>query len=465
MSTAKASLVFCTVFWGKWHTDAFARVELPSLLSRLNLQALIVDHAIEFRILTTRKNHAQLKASPAFALVDKIARVQVIEEEDFGAERRFAIHHRFWNACIDYARSRAAQLFLLPPDLCFSDGSIGEVARRFAAGKSAVYVSGVRVVSETFIPAVIERFFPPHSSWQGIAPPDLDRLAVAHSHPFNNSLYSRSLHAPLISEMVLYPAGSDGWIKHCFVAGPIMFLDPRRVTLNRSQVVTAVPGATDFDVVFDSREAGFVSLSPLGLYGDWYIGERPESDFRRAWKQAIRYASPASEAVSRSLFRLGGDDAARASLAWTKAEQEASRQARRIDTLAILIEMARACERYGLSRAAGLAALVAASENVGFTFAPNAQHLCALPSDDAFAAPILDGLTRANGIRGLADFLARNIYVLPSQPQARPSNLLGEDVELDWNGRDLRVGAKAGHIFATVRNIRLCRLDSTAPAW
>lgn len=456
MLASKDLFVVAVVFWGRWHTDAFVNVELPSLLSEGNLPAIAAEHRVEFRLLTTPANRRDVERARSLAELQKISDVKIIEEEDFSAERRFPIHHRFWNDCIASAREQKAKLFLLPPDLCFSDGSMKEIARRLIEGKAAVYVTGIRVVSETFIPDVRAKFYPEQGDWKNLTWRDLNTLTVEHSHPFNNAVYRKSPHSPHIAEMILYPVGSFGWVKHCYLAGPIMFLDPSRTTMTANQVVTAVHAPGGFDVVYDIREAGFVSLSPMSQYGDWYIGDGPESDFRKAWKQGIRYKSFSSEEVAQDLFRLGGDDVERKSPAWVAAEHEARRDAQRIRTRSALVELASACDRYGLTTMSRLCGLIAVAGSPSFTIASDSNYVCVLPDDDLLPLDRVEAMIKANGMSGAAEFLGRHICRISSVSH-QAEDMLGNAVQYKRDGDHFVIAAKIGRLLGTTGNLSVCR--------
>lgn len=456
MLPSKDLFIIGVVFWGRWHTDAFIKIELPSLLSAGNLPAIAATCRIEFRILTTPSNRRDVESARAFAELKRFAQVTIIEEEDFSADRRFPIHHRFWNDCIASARDQGAKLFLLPPDLCFSDGSMKEIARRLLDGKAAVYVTGIRVASETFIPAVCATFYPEEGPWKDLTWRDLDALTIEHSHPFNNAVYRKSPHSPHIAEMILYPVGSIGWVKHCYLAGPIMFLDPSRATMTASQVVTAVPAPGDFDVVYDIRQAGFVSLSPMSLYGDWYIGDGPESDFRKAWKQGIRYKSFSSEGVARDLFKLGGDDNERNSPAWAAAEQEARRDAGAIRTRSALIELAEACHRYGLTTMKRLFGLVAIAGKPSFNIASDFDYVCILPDDESLPLDRAEAMIKSEGLSGVADFLGRHIFRVSAEPR-QAEDMQGNSVPLERDGDRVMIAEKVARRLGTIGNLSVCR--------
>lgn len=455
--SAHKKLLIAVVFWGPWHRDAFIEVELPSLLSTNNLPPLARAHDITFRILTTRSDRLVLEAARAFARLKECARVEVIEGGDFSAERRFPIHHHFWDDCIAQARRFGTLLFLLPPDLCFSDGSITEIVLRLNAGKAAVYVTGIRVVSETFIPDVRREYFPANGPWRDIDSEALARLTIAHSHPFNNALQNHSPHTPYISEMTLYPVGSYGWIKHCFIAGPIMFFDPARAETNHNQVVTKVHAAGDFDVIFDDREAAFVSLAPLNLYGDWYIGEGRESDFRKAARRTLRHQSLSSAGVAKELFRIGGEASERSSALWLASENKARAQAARICTLASMLELARGCQRAGLTVFAELVGLLSVCGNALPGLAEDTSYVCVAPTDSVETRLRIQQLVGQSGLAAAAAYVGEHVFVRPPASASQSHDMAGNAAIVRVIGNTAFIGARSYALAGTASNFDIYR--------
>src|SRR6516164_8204503 len=95
---------FSTVVWGPWHTGVFLDVNLTSLLAPGNLAAFAQKHDVSYRIFTSKN---------------------------------------------DDARIAGAMILLIPPDVVWSNGAFGHIADIAALGKKAIFMTYMRVVSET----------------------------------------------------------------------------------------------------------------------------------------------------------------------------------------------------------------------------------------------------------------------------------------------------------------------------
>lgn len=446
-SDTKPSLLFTCTFWGYSHTQIFVDVLLPSLLTPENLPRISQYVNVSFSIITTSANLAEIETRSSFVLLKTYATVHISIENNLSADRKFEIHHRHWRQAIDQAKQNSSFLCLLPPDICFSDGSLEAIAKRIIAKAAAIYVSGIRVATETFVPEVMANYFVDGAAPKPISHRELVELTLKHSHPFNNSLYIDSPQMPYVAEMLLAPVANVGWVKHCYVAGPIVFVDPQKVGLNDYQVVLTVRDRADFHIIYDSHEFGMVSISPLHLYGDWYIAMGHEALVMRAYKYNFAYRSETAELISQGNFELYVDGDRRQQEPWCTAKDAVDDAAANIKSSERLLSLGAAVVQAGLQRAGNLAVLAAFAEAPQLRLDRDGLYYCVMPEDSFLAPGTVGCLGKSMGMSGIENFLSRHIFSSLKLDEGTAINLANEKIAIERDGAAVIVGGMP----ATVR--------------
>ena len=442
---------FSITFWGRWHTDALIKSLLPSLLTDGNLPALARDYALEFSFLTTPDDRTSLEASGAYKKLRNLATIEIVENADLIPERRFAIHHKWWRRAIKRARKESAYLGLIPPDICFSDGSMEAIGKRIAGGAACLYISGVRVASETFLPEIIAGFedgtknFPSHF--------DLVHLSLRHSHPFNNSLYLGAPRAPYIAEMMLAPVPGTGWVKNCYLAGPIVFVDPRRTTINAANIVTAIDDPHDFHVIYDSHEVGMVSLAPLNLYAEWSLGCETEDAFTKAFKLRRHYTNISSDIVSRDNFLIYQNQDDRKMPSWIEAEQKINAASLAIQCNLALLDVGDALDRCNFKATSAAIFLTAVTSEAFPEIDMSVPLICAFPRDDQ-----VKRMVKNLDSEGLYNFTFRHIYHHFDLNNGTATNLLGETLHIEKTDGHIMINGVEARCHRTIGRITIYTL-------
>lgn len=307
---------FSTVVWGPWHTGVFLDANLPSLLASGNLEAFAKRHKVTYRIQTSREDVARIKASPAYQRARKIVECQVIGRAIYRTIDPIAMHHILWRQGIDDARRAGAMVLLVPPDVIWSNGSFGHIAERAAEGKRAIFMTYVRVVSETAVPAV-RRLFQDESTGIIDAPSRaLVNVAMRHIHPLTLTYLRDSANFPIHPEFILWPVEREGYLMRVLVREMFAY-DPRHFDLNQQALLAHRPDPADVHYIRDSDDLFSLSLAPLTKDVEWYAKpQRLDTLSLGAWW--LRYDSPANDLVAGHYFYIHRDE--RTPEKWRAAE-------------------------------------------------------------------------------------------------------------------------------------------------
>ena len=226
-SNGRIAVRFVTVLWGDWRRGMFLTPICRQCSRRGNLPALAGRHRMRIpRIHRERRGEIRTPTrlqAVAIAVAGIAQAVHAVEnqESNHAASRNLAEGDR---AC----RRRGAFILLMPPDVAWADGSFARLRAALEAGKRAIFMAYPRVVSETIVPAMAERFARSADLSVTIPASDMMALAVTHIHPLM-AAYSRSAsHFPVHPEMILWPIEGDGFLLRllarelfCFEPGPI----------------------------------------------------------------------------------------------------------------------------------------------------------------------------------------------------------------------------------------------------
>jgi len=275
-----------TVVWGAWHTDTFLSACLPSLFAEGNLPALAHQFDCCYRIITSGESAAAIRASRAFALLEKIVTVELIvpANDVFNSDTlddAIRVQNEIWQAQIERCRSEGAIIILMGPDVVTADGSLRHLAQLFGAGKQVVYAKAVRVVDETARPCLSSSFGV--DGVMRIHPRQLVRMIIEHLHPLTAFHMLGSGRFSFHSELLIRPIGRQGFVMRLVLSDGFAF-DMSRVSVHRSVMAESAAGIA---IACDSDEFTQVSLSPLCKDADWYLLPNPTTPatVARFWAQ------------------------------------------------------------------------------------------------------------------------------------------------------------------------------------
>ena len=283
----------------------------------------------------------------------------------------FNLHHEIWRKATEHARQQQAFILLMPPDVAWADGSFARLRDALTSGKRAIFMTYPRVVSETIVPALAERF-PRDAGEAMIVPPkDLMALAITHIHPLMAAYDRAATHFPIHPEMILWPIEGDGFLLR-LLARELFCFEPGRYPLNAQSLLAQMPPDDEIHVFRDSREFLGVSFTPLWKDMEWYLAPRRlDPLFVGRWW--IDYDSPMNDHLSmlNLRFTCGTADEVR----WRLAEAQA-------DVLLAHLRSAREFVRI-------LMTLIAWAIRARLLFSPRLCAFTASPAGGRIAGPFL----------------------------------------------------------------------------
>jgi hypothetical protein len=345
------SCFFTTAVWGRWHTDMFLSVNLPTLLAPGNLPSFARLVPTRYRIYTTAADRDTMRRSRLLAELKRFVELEIVEIPQAGTADPIATHHRLWGQSMAEAAEQGALTVLMPPDVLWSDGSFTHVARAIAAGKSAIFMTYLRVISETFVSEFLDASAPP-ARIRAIASRPLLDMALRHLHPVIAAYRRDGGRFPRHAEMVIWPVPGDGFLLR-MLARELFVLDPRRFKLSPHQLLRDPPDVGDVHVVTDSDDLLALSLTPFLKDAAWYASPRrlDTGAIARWW---LEYDSPANELIAAHnlRFHLGNADDG----TWRRFEREADALVRRCLFTRNALRIAKAFELMGCGTAAQLLA-------------------------------------------------------------------------------------------------------------
>jgi hypothetical protein len=393
--------VFATTFWGEWHRSMFVDINVPTMLAAGNLPALTSEIDCEYLIYTTSEDAAHLTQNSAFRQFRTIMPVKIKLFAPSKTRHPVALHQDVWRAATEFARARHAFILLMPPDVGWADGSFAELRSALLAGKRAIFMTYPRVVSETIVPALRERY--PQNSGEAmtVAAQAMMRLAITHIHPLMAAYGRSASHFPIHPEMVLWPVRDEGFLLR-LLARELFCFEPRHYPLNKNALLARMPPREDICVLCDAGKFLGISLTPIWKDMEWYLARRRlDPLFVGRWW--IKFDSPVNDYISAVNLRFGcggGDEAS-----WRRTEQSADalmahlRAAREFNRiLTTLVQM-------NHTRAAGFLAPTLRKQGLARRW-PHREPLVVLaPTDAAFERA---GFERIPG-DGISATEARNI--------------------------------------------------------
>ncbi len=274
----------------------FLHANLPTMLAAKNLPAFAAGTECEYLIYTTPHDAAELKRSPAFARLRSILSVTLRLFKPSRTKNPIALHHNIWRQATKRAGRQGAFIVLMPPDVLWANGSFASLLGALKTGKTAIFMTYPRVVSETIVPAMAKQFVPDADGSSSISATDLMALAMTHIHPLM-AAYSRfSTHFPVHPKMILWPVEGDGFVLR-LLARELFCFQPGRYALNAQSLLSKLPPSEEIQVFCDSREFLGLSLTPLWKDMEWYL-KRRQLDPLFVGRWWISYDSPVNDYIS-----------------------------------------------------------------------------------------------------------------------------------------------------------------------
>ncbi len=309
---------FSTVVWGDWHTGIFLDVNLPSLMAPGNLPAFCALHDVTYRIFTSRKDVNRIKSSAAFQAAAKLVKFEIVEAPVERAEDPIAMHHALWRRSIREAREAGVMVLFVPPDVAWSDGAFRHIAELVQQGKRAVFITYMRVVSETTVPELRARFLRDDGTLLRASSSELVEIMHRHIHPLTLTYLNDSDNFPVHPEFILWRVPGQGYLMRVLVREMFCY-DPSMFDLNEQALPAHPLNPALVHFITDSDNLFSLSFAPALKDLSWYV-ERQRLSALRLGSWWLRYDSPANDQVAALYFRV--HEQAIDAPAWRRAEIE-----------------------------------------------------------------------------------------------------------------------------------------------
>jgi hypothetical protein len=259
---------FVTVVWGERFTDAFLKVILPNNLSPGNLPSFQARGRSCYRIFTTREDAARIEASPIFAKLARVIRPELVVPAglDFRGNK-YEVSAECHRQAIRAADDDEAALVFLAPDLLWADGTFATIGRIAATGKRLVAACGLRVVRETFLPALLHRYYSPADLTLSVPCRELVKLSLQHLHPISRAHLWDSRQFAWFPALLYWKVADEGILARAFHLHPLMVnphargIMPPQGTIDAEYVRLVCPDPDDICVMEDSDEIFLCDLT------------------------------------------------------------------------------------------------------------------------------------------------------------------------------------------------------------
>jgi hypothetical protein len=424
--------VFVTVLWGDWHREVFLNSNLPTMLAPGNLPALSTGIDSEYLLYTTPQDALKMNRHPAFQRLRSIVAVSPTLFTPSKTKNIFVLHHEIWRTATEHARQQQAFVLLMPPDVAWADGSFAHLRDVLTSGKRAIFMTYPRVVSETIVPALAERFPLDAGEAMVVPPKDLMALAVTHIHPLMAAYNRAATHFPVHPEMILWPVEGDGFLLR-LLARELFCFEPGHYQLNAQSLLAQMPPDDEIHVFRDSREFLGVSFAPLWKDMEWYLAPRALEPLTvgRWW---IHYDSPMNDRLSaiNLRFTCGSAEEVR----WRVAEARANLLLTHLRSAREFVRILITLDRMGHTRAAAFLAAALRVHGLARRWPHRGPFIVLAPSDDAFKRVAF------NRVPGDGMSAAEVRHLIEEHVASRPAaNVLRDDAELTaLSGRGFRLG-------------------------
>ena len=252
--------------WGRDFTDLFIDICLPSLLAPGNIPALAHRDGSRFFIFTTEEDAKRLVESAAYeCLIAHIkVDIEIINETIEDNHLTMSNCHRELMNLAD--RDGAAAVFL-SPDNIWGNGVFAVLDRKFRAGKRVIFMIGIRLNRDDFMPVAIERFRSPDGRVLDVDSRALCALGLKHLHWTTKEHFWRAgTGTGLLPTGLLWEVQGEGLHARFFHLHPLLVYPRKKFarfhsSIDDDLVLAACPDAADHYVVTDSDEMLVLELS------------------------------------------------------------------------------------------------------------------------------------------------------------------------------------------------------------
>ena len=375
----KIKILLVTAVWGEWHRDVFLNVNLPTLLAPGNIPFLGTNCDIKYRIFTRSADLKKLKDSQSLKALSRFMELQfeLIPEEKLS--QPIAAHQWAWEQATQYSKNVGSYILFIPPDVAWSEGSFGHLGRLLSSGKKAVFMTYMRVVADTFIPALMAK----KNVEENVICVDgreMVSLALTHIHPLMAAYSYKSSYFPGHSEMVLWPVRKEGVLLRV-LAREMFLYDPRSIGVTNQMLMDGNFSSKDVVFVDDSDNLFGVSLTPLGKDVSWHMQYRKLNplNIARWW---LDYDSPSNDFIANVPVRWHTGICKQAN--WCRMEIRSARFIKNAVAAREGLRVWRELMALGCTLAASLVAIPIGFGFLRKAFPPFTAAIIFAPTDEAF---------------------------------------------------------------------------------
>lgn len=300
MPGSQPRVLMVTIVWGEWYLNAHLGLNLPSLLAAGNLPAFCTAVDLTYVIMTRQSEAESVRRAPAVQALSRLLPVEIRVIAESETADPIGAHQRAWALATAEARSLGRFVLYMPPDVAWSDGSFRHLAKLLAGGYAAIFMTYLRVVSETFVPAARQHL---DSSGQALAIGSraLVKLSLEHVHPLMAAHMFDSPYFPVHPEMLVWPVAGEGVAVRCLAREMFLF-DPNRIDMTHQLLVGSGFDAGTMKFVDDSDDLYAVSLAPLGKDVEWHLNPEP-ADLMAVARWWLTYDSPVNDLIAANCLR------------------------------------------------------------------------------------------------------------------------------------------------------------------
>jgi uncharacterized surface protein with fasciclin (FAS1) repeats len=472
---AKKKLLVVTAVWGEWHIAKYLELNLPTLLAEGNFPALAKHCDITYLLYTSKADLPRLKQAPGLAALARLMKLDFRTIDAAALSEPLAAHHQVWNEAAAQAKSQKSFIVLMPPDVAWSNGSFAHVGRKLQEGKQAIFMTYLRVESESFM-AALASHRDAHTGIIDVSGAKMVELSLRTLHALMPAYLRDSHQFPIHPEMMFWAIPGEGLL--CRVLAREMFVyDPAKLKLTVSHLLDTRLDPALIDVVQDSDDLFGVSLTPLTKDLDWYHLARRAvpAEIAEWW---LEYDSWVNDIVSRASMRW--HYAPVTDSAWRAKERGADLFLSRAAALREAHRIYRAARKVECTVAAGLLAIATQSGLLQRAARPYGGVTVFLPTDEAFAREMPGALERLGSVAGERELLRfLRAHFVPGgsvEPvRALDDRLSAGSLQLsDANGAPLQVVQRDGRLEVNGRVIQgkpvrsgshlVYRIDGLLPA-
>lgn len=238
-----------------------------------------------YKIYTTADDARKIQASEVFHSVSDIITTEIIIIEDETFDRLQTMTN-YQIRAIEAANKEGATLIFLTPDSVWSNGTFATIVQLAEQGYRVVLIAGIRVTHETFVPALIEKYFSQEDRTISVSSGSLVKLGLEHLHLHSKACFLGTDYLSTWPSHLYWPVKGEGILARCFHLHPLMIYPQRtdvspKSTIDDDYIALACPNIESIYVIQDSDEAFGVDITDKSRH----IGDISNFDLARviAW--------------------------------------------------------------------------------------------------------------------------------------------------------------------------------------